>query len=490
MNTSVKKVIWMILLGVLVLSTSLTLFQSLLGSSQQLVIAAIRRAMREQGFKTDLADFNLTTDAATRARTAALLTFANGPGLDAGGDELELLPAVSNDTASILWKEDSLKAGSHRLDWSVLHTALDPNHGLLDVACDAALSGPIRFDTAANKNIVAVGMQSSLVLNLSQMLDLRILLELREDHPDAAWTNLLAATRLVTACVTEPNGQSQCVQFEMTGTAFAEAWQVLQKGNWPDARLASLQQEWASADFFTNLVESTAIDYTNDIAICEKSFQSHVLTGSFLSDFIGNILFDPARGMANLKDGLALTRYGRHGLFTDETGLMLFFQRRALELRRALQAANWVQMRALPGVTNVVFYHSACRPVDEALQFDHTLDNDMLALAAGAEAQRRVVVTAIALERYRGRHGRYPAALCALAPEFLPAVPVDFMDGRPLRYRLTGDGHFVLYSIGLDGQDDGGMMTDPSSTKWIQNLARTPFWPMRVDIVWPRPANP
>jgi len=39
---------------------------------------------------------------------------------------------------------------------------------------------------------------------------------------------------------------------------------------------------------------------------------------------------------------------------------------------------------------------------------------------------------------------------------FLPAVPFDPSDGAPLRYKQLPKG-YVVYSIGPDGQDNGGM---------------------------------
>jgi hypothetical protein len=109
--------------------------------------------------------------------------------------------------------------------------------------------------------------------------------------------------------------------------------------------------------------------------------------------------------------------------------------------------------------------------------------------AAEAEVRRRLVITAIALERYRGRHGSYPAHLQALVPELLPRTPIDFMDDQPLRYRVHSDGHFVLYSVGLDCVDDGGKLPSPRVQRdW---LAMGP--PGRLlahkDVVWPRPGS-
>jgi hypothetical protein len=67
----------------------------------------------------------------------------------------------------------------------------------------------------------------------------------------------------------------------------------------------------------------------------------------------------------------------------------------------------------------------------------------------------RVTVTALWLAVYRQEQGRYPASLQELVPAYLPEVPLDVYDGQPLRYQRRGDG-FVLYSIGPDGQDNGG----------------------------------
>jgi hypothetical protein len=64
-------------------------------------------------------------------------------------------------------------------------------------------------------------------------------------------------------------------------------------------------------------------------------------------------------------------------------------------------------------------------------------------------------LAAIALELWHRHHDRWPATLDELVPSLLPAVPVDRVDGKPLRY-VVHDGQPLLYSVGEDGQDDGG----------------------------------
>jgi hypothetical protein len=94
---------------------------------------------------------------------------------------------------------------------------------------------------------------------------------------------------------------------------------------------------------------------------------------------------------------------------------------------------------------------------------------------------QQMVIAAVAVKRCELRHGQLPQRLSCLVPDFLTEEPHDFMDGRPLRYRLNGDGSFALYSVGEDGQDDGGDPLPPVSDK-SQNASP---WAGR-DWVWPQ----
>ncbi len=67
--------------------------------------------------------------------------------------------------------------------------------------------------------------------------------------------------------------------------------------------------------------------------------------------------------------------------------------------------------------------------------------------------------TSIAIEQHRRNTGQLPSTLAELVPEFLDAVPIDPMDGQPLRYVLNDDG-YLLYSVGRNRVDDGGVMGD------------------------------
>ena len=102
------------------------------------------------------------------------------------------------------------------------------------------------------------------------------------------------------------------------------------------------------------------------------------------------------------------------------------------------------------------------------------------------EVAKQTAITAIALERYQLKHKNYPPDLNSLAPEFLSAVPLDPVDGKPLRYKLNSDGTFLLYSIGENGVDDGG---DPALEKGVSSSSFNWQNPHALDWVWPEPAT-
>ena len=66
---------------------------------------------------------------------------------------------------------------------------------------------------------------------------------------------------------------------------------------------------------------------------------------------------------------------------------------------------------------------------------------------------------AFALTAYRADNKQYPKNLDALAPKYLPSVPVDLFSGRALIYRPAESG-YLLYSVGPNGKDDGGASRD------------------------------
>ena len=87
---------------------------------------------------------------------------------------------------------------------------------------------------------------------------------------------------------------------------------------------------------------------------------------------------------------------------------------------------------------------------------------------------------ACALECYHLAHGEYPETLDALMPQFIEELPHDIIGGQPLHYRRTGDGKFLLYSVGWNEKDDGGQVVlKPDGSEDLE----------KGDWVWEYPAK-
>jgi WD40 repeat protein len=71
------------------------------------------------------------------------------------------------------------------------------------------------------------------------------------------------------------------------------------------------------------------------------------------------------------------------------------------------------------------------------------------------EQTQRNLYLAFGLAAYRVENGRYPAKLDELAPRYLAAIPDDLFSGKALIYRPSDKG-YLLYSMGVNGKDDGG----------------------------------
>jgi hypothetical protein len=119
---------------------------------------------------------------------------------------------------------------------------------------------------------------------------------------------------------------------------------------------------------------------------------------------------------------------------------------------------------------------------------------------------RDAIRVAIALEQHRRAKGAWPAALSDLVPTYLPEIPPDRYNGKPIGYVLV-NGKPRIYSVGRDRIDDGGRLPTgvhfDHSRSWIsptaaaaqlaqlQSAKRVPgLEDFRGDwLLWPQPSE-
>jgi len=114
---------------------------------------------------------------------------------------------------------------------------------------------------------------------------------------------------------------------------------------------------------------------------------------------------------------------------------------------------------------------SAIAPVFDKAQFKDVI----------CQTQNHLLTVAFSLRAYDVEHGQYPKSLKELVPSYLKAIPTDpFTNSASLSYGLVGK-KYVLYSIGPDGQNNGGTASadgkkqpknpgnKPGGLSWISN---------------------
>jgi hypothetical protein len=283
------------------------------------------------------------------------------------------------------------------------------------------------------------------------VLELRALAELQNGQSDKALADVKLMLRLSDSIRTEPFLISHLVRIAMVNLALQPVWEGLVAHQWSDQQLAELDLDLAKADLLTDY--HTAM--RGELVLCE----------------IGNIEFlrlypEHARDLMGEYDDDASSRiFGRivwqaipaGWFYQNELGCarpMLEYYLPLAEVEQHIVRPGDVERAGSVVNSNLAHrspYNILTRMILPAL-------GGAVRKFAGGQESVDLARVAIALERYRLAHGEYPESLEALAPQFLGKLPRDIINGKPLHYRRTTDGQFVLYSVGWNEADDGGVV--------------------------------
>lgn len=67
---------------------------------------------------------------------------------------------------------------------------------------------------------------------------------------------------------------------------------------------------------------------------------------------------------------------------------------------------------------------------------------------------------AVAVEKYKLKHKRAPQNLNELVPGYINEIPMDPLSDNPIRYKKQTSESYIVYSVGPNGNDDGGKGDD------------------------------
>ena len=91
----------------------------------------------------------------------------------------------------------------------------------------------------------------------------------------------------------------------------------------------------------------------------------------------------------------------------------------------------------------------------------------------------------VALTIFKNEKGFVPDTLDLLTPSLLTSLPLDPFTQGNFHYKKTGRDSYLLYSVWIDGKDDGGtpLMIPDSRHKDFQEFL---FYEAKGDLVWPQ----
>lgn len=487
-----------------VLAVLLLLFLVIERVRGQISLARYKKALAAQGEKLTprgLQVSNAIGENAAPAVLEAIKRLTNGVVLPRGyPPRMKLTPAGR---AVVGFREPEWVEDQRTNQWDELAMDLKTNEALL-VEIRAHLEKPV-LNNGLDLSLGAKMPISHLspAKSLTYWLGSGSQLALHTGNTRAALPDLLTVTRLPRLLAEDGILISELVRIAIGAIAKADSWEALQADGWTDEDLARLQEAWVELDFIRGMARSLegeriymaaaheTMRQSNDEAVgiwfgWEQFLQPedssrpawervarHLPLGEEIADFLKKQVY---------------CRVWRFAWSYQAELRNLQETQRLLELsRQAAAKASFASVRDAfaqleRASTNRSVYDRLCFPeplADSGFSLSRSVSK-----ALRAETDRSMTICAIALKRYSLRHGRLPASLDALVPEFVSAVPVDWMDGKPLRYRLNADGSFQLYSVGENLMDDCG------DTSLLPDHAGSRALWFKKDYVWPAPATP
>ncbi len=265
--------------------------------------------------------------------------------------------------------------------------------------------------------------------------------------PASATTNIVAMLALARTLDDEPSLISQLVRLRFARMAFTALERRASAAAFDSSELASLTAAFAQTRF-TNMAARSLI---GERAMTIPYFRMTRTEAAKLN---------PRRANDDSGPQSLLPCYGPPilrliGYYELDYGSYLIGMNKAIELLD----------RPPPGNLRAGAY--LARVGEASTERRRTLSGLLISSYVGVArrqnagiAIQQIALAAMALEKFAHETGSLPQSLTEITPRFLAGVPDDPFSGSPLKYRRTDRG-YVIYSVGPDRQDDGGLEVPP-----------------------------
>jgi hypothetical protein len=291
------------------------------------------------------------------------------------------------------------------------------------------------------------------------VLSLRSVAELQNGQPEQALADVRLGLQLADKIRTEPCLISHLVRLSMVQLMLQPVWEGLAEHKWPDAQLVALEAELSKFDFPADYQRSMRGEMSLQNGEMER-LRRHPEELDNLQAFSDG----DTRASESILPGGPIAHLIPTGWFYQNqyrcARTMMDYYFPVADVARGTFSPDLAR-RGDAAVAAEVKVPSPFNLLERMLL--PALGNAARHFAFG-QASVALARTAIALERYRLAHGEFPDSLDPLAPQFIAKLPSDVIGGQPLKYRRNPDGRFVLYSVGWNGTDDGGVQVFEKGT--------------------------
>lgn len=379
-----------------------------------------------------------------------------------------------------VWLADSCK------DWGGNHTTWDAvrDYGLkhrpgLEPLLRRLDAGPFLVQPSYSG---ALELEINDVIQAVRHFEAQAYVALYEGSQEAARQWLLRCLRLERAISPLSTYIGQIGHLALGSISFKASWAVLEGAEWTDEELAEMDTAWEQATFVRPLLRGVEAERAWVLSHMPGGDQADDTEPfAFLARPGGGRYHSTPRGPVGhlfatgvkLCDSAGVAAWRAFLAYPDKLLYAQSMQDGVDSLRSILKDRNPAGVSPGSGWLPRSRWQ-AYQFVVTALALPN-LSNTVAESALG-ETKRELVRAAIALKRFKLRHGAPPASLDELVPDLLEEVPWDWQAGKPLTYRLRADGSCLLYAWGDNALDDGGA-TAPGA------------WGTGPDLVW-LPAAP
>lgn len=289
----------------------------------------------------------------------------------------------------------------------------------------------------------------------AQVLQLKVIADLQSDQSAKAVADVKLMMRLTASIRTEPFFISQLVRIFILQLALQPIYESLAEHQWTDAQLVEINSELEKLILLSDCRRAQKAEMAFNVAQTDfyrrhrdfKSLMNNMGFNFGSAPDIKTIIYQYAPGGWFYQSALHSCQVNLQYLPAVDTEAHTVS-------KLQIDQANQTTAAAVKSFDVL----DCIKENTESFSGQEYFIANFIKKFAYAQASVDLARVAIALERCRLAHGEYPETLDSLIPKFITQLPHDVIGGKPLHYRRTNDGSFVLYSVGWNETDDGGVV--------------------------------